>query len=147
LYGQKSIKNRGEIIIYQDKPGETAVDVRLEEDTIWANLNQITQIFDRDKSVISRHISNILKEKELDKNSVVAKIATTAMDQKVYQVDFYNLDMIISIGYRVNSKKATQFRIWATNILKKYLTQASDRFRAVFYFRNKTENLTLTECG
>ena len=147
MYGQKSIKNRGEIIIYQDKPGETAVDVRLEEDTIWANLNQITQIFDRDKSVISRHISNILKEKELDKNSVVAKIATTAMDQKVYQVDFYNLDMIISIGYRVNSKKATQFRIWATNILKKYLTQASDRFRAVFYFRNKTENLTLTECG
>ena len=116
-------KTGGEIIIYKDKTGKKAVDVRLEKDTIWANLNQIAKLFDRDKSVISRHIKSIFKEKELDKISVVAKIATTAADGKTYQVEYYNLDMIISVGYRVNSKQATKFRIWATSILKDYLVK------------------------
>jgi len=116
------MKKQGKIVIYKNKSGKKAVDVRLEKETIWASLNQIARLFDRDKSVISRHINNIFKTKELDENSVVAKIATTASDGKVYQVDYYNLDMIISVGYRVNSKQATKFRIWATSILKEYLT-------------------------
>jgi hypothetical protein len=84
-------------------------------------LDQISQLFDRDKSVISRHFRNIFKDAELDRNSVVAKNATTATDGKTYIVEYYNLDAILSVGYRVNSNKATQFRIWATGILREYL--------------------------
>lgn len=115
--------NKGEIIIYKPARGEVELKVRLEDESIWLSLNQITELFGRDKSVISRHLRNIFKENELSKNSVVAKIATTAADGKTYQVEFYNLDAIISVGYRVNSQRATQFRIWATRILKKYLLQ------------------------
>ena len=115
--------NKGEIIIYKLAKGEVELKVRLEDETIWLSLNQIANLFDRDKSVISRHLRNIFKEGELTKNSVVAKIATTAADGKTYQVEFYNLDAIISVGYRVNSQRATQFRIWATKILKQYLLQ------------------------
>ena len=86
------------------------------------SLDQISKVFKKNKSTISRHIRNIFESEELDKNSVVANFATTANDGKTYNVDYYNLDMIISVGYRVNSKVATQFRKWATNILKKYLT-------------------------
>ena len=110
-----------EIIIYKAKDGHIELDVSLSEETIWLSLHQITQLFDRDKSVISRHLSNIFKNKELDKHSVVAKYATTASDGKIYQVDYYNLDAIISIGYRVNSLRATQFRAWATQVLKDHL--------------------------
>ena len=85
------------------------------------NLEQITELFKRDKSVISRHIKNIFLEEELDRNSVVAKFATTASDGKTYQVDYYNLDVIISVGYRIKSKEGTKFRIWANKILKNYL--------------------------
>ena len=93
----------------------------MENDTVWLNLDQITEVFQRDKSVISRHISNIFKEGELDKAAVVAKNATTAADGKVYQVNYYNLDVIISTGYRVKSQRGTQFRIWANKVLKEYL--------------------------
>jgi len=120
-----SIKKGGKIIIYQDKTGKKAVDVRLEKDTIWASLDQIAGIFGRDKSVISRHIKRIFAEKELKPGSTVAKNATVQIEGKrkvVREIEYYNLDMIISVGYRVNSKKATQFRIWATSILKEYLT-------------------------
>ena len=113
--------NKSEIAIYRPKSGEIEFKVKLGKDTVWLSLDQIAKIFDRDKSVISRHLRNIFKEKELSKNSVVAKIATTAADGKTYQVEFYNLDAIISVGYRVNSQKATQFRIWATGVLRKYL--------------------------
>ena len=109
------------IEIYQTPNGEIAFRGDLEHETIWANLNQIATLFNRDKSVISRHIKNIFKSGELDKDSVVAKIATTAKDGKTYQVDYYNLDMILSIGYRVDSKEATIFRKWSTSILKQYL--------------------------
>ena len=111
------------IIIYQAENGQTQIDVRLQDETLWLSLLQLAELFDRDKSVISRHLKNIFDTGELDRNSVVAKNATTASDGKIYQVEHFNLDAIICVGYRVNSKKGTQFRIWANNILKHYLIQ------------------------
>lgn len=113
--------NNSNIEIYQLEDGKTEINVQLDSETVWLNMNQIVDLFERDKSVISRHISNIFKEQELDKNSVVAKNATTATDGKTYQVDYFNLDVIISVGYRIKSKRGTQFRIWANKILKEYL--------------------------
>ncbi len=111
------------IIIYQSQDGKTSFEVKLESETVWLSLNQIADLFSRDKSVVSRHISNLFKEKELDKRSVVAKNATTGSDGKTYQVEYYNLDVIISVGYRVKSQSGTQFRLWANKILKDYLTK------------------------
>lgn len=113
--------NRGNIVIFQTKDGKTSIDVKLENETVWLTLNQIAELFSRDKSVISRHISNVFSEEELERNSVVAKNATTASDGKIYQVEYFNLDVIISVGYRVKSQRGTQFRIWANKILKDYL--------------------------
>jgi DNA ligase (NAD+) len=93
----------------------------MKDETVWLNLEQMTELFKRDKSVISRHLKNIFEENELDKQSVVANYATTASDGKIYQVDYYNLDVIISVGYRVKSKEGIKFRKWATNILKEYM--------------------------
>ena len=113
--------NTGEILIYQTEDGQASLEVNLVEDTVWLSLNHIVALFDRDKSVISRHIRNIFGEGELDRRSVVAKNATTASDGKTYQVEYFNLDVIISVGYRVKSQRGTQFRIWANKILKDYL--------------------------
>lgn len=113
----------GEILIYQTEDGQTSIDVKLDVDTVWLNLDQISVLFGRDKSGVSRHISKIFKENELDRDSVVAKNATTGPDGKTYQVDFFNLDVIISVGYRVKSSRGTQFRIWANKILKEYLVK------------------------
>jgi len=110
-----------EIIIYKPDEVSSSIEVKLKDETVWLNLNQISELFERDKSVISRHIRKIFKEGELVKDSVVAKNATTAIDGKIYQVDYYNLDVIISVGYRVKSKQGTQFRIWANQIIKDYL--------------------------
>ena len=115
--------NESTIQIFSLDNGATEIEVKLERDSVWLSLSQITELFDRDKSVISRHISNMFKENELVYNSVVAKYATTAADGKVYQVDYYNLDVIISVGYRIKSQRGTQFRIWANKILKEYLVQ------------------------
>ena len=104
--------------------GEAQIDVKFENETVWLSLNQITELFGRDKSVISRHLKNIYNEGELSKNSTVAKNATVQIegDRKVNRaIEIYNLDAIISVGYRVNSKQGTQFRIWATNKLKEHL--------------------------
>ncbi len=114
------MNKEGEIILYQSE-NSTQVEVRIEKETVWLTLNQMSELFERDKSVISRHIRNIFDENELDRNSVVAKNATTALDGKIYQVEYFNLDVIISVGYRVKSKRGTQFRIWANSILKDYL--------------------------
>jgi hypothetical protein len=95
--------------------------VRIAEDTVWLTQAQMVALFQRDKSVISRHIKNVFKEGELDANSVVANFATTAADGKIYRVDYYNLDVIISVGYRVKSQRGTQFRIWATSVLREHL--------------------------
>ncbi len=90
-------------------------------DTVWLSIEQMAELFQRDRSVIGKHIRNVFKEGELNKESVWAKFAHTADDGKTYQVDYYNLDVIISVGYRVKSLRGTQFRIWATNILKEYM--------------------------
>lgn len=111
----------GEIILYQSEDGQTKVEVRVEGESVWLTLNQLAELFQRDKSVISRHIKNVFEEGELRPESVVAKNATTAADGKTYLVDYYNLDMIISVGYRVNSHRGTQFRIWATQRLREYI--------------------------
>ena len=113
--------NRSEIILYQTEDGRTRIEVRMQADTVWLSLNQMAELFQRDKSVISRHIRNIFKEGELGAKAVVAKFATTAADGKTYQVDYFNIDVIISVGYRVKSHRGTQFRIWATQRLREYL--------------------------
>ena len=112
-----------QIEIYTSPDGSTQIEVQFEGDTFWLNLNQISKLFEKDKSVISRHLKNIFKSGELIKDSVVAKNAKTAQDGKTYAVEFYNLDAIISVGYRVNSKRGTQFRQWATKRLKDYLIE------------------------
>ncbi len=117
------MENQSEILLYQTEDGQTKVEVHLQNDTVWLTLNQISELFQRDKSVVSRHISNIFTEGELEKDSVVANYATTASDGKTYQVDYYNLDVIISVGYRVKSHRGTQFRIWATQRLKEYIVK------------------------
>ena len=119
--GNKNLIPQSEIIIYQTQNGDTKIDVRMENDTVWLTLDQMSTLFQRDKSTISRHIKNIFNGGELERNSVVAKFATTASDGKTYQVDYYNLDVIISVGYRVKSLIGTQFRIWATERLKEYM--------------------------
>lgn len=117
-------QDKGEIIIYKAKDNKIFLNVRLEKETVWLNLNQIASLFGRDKSVISRHIKNIFNTKELDENSTVAFFATAQKEggrSIERKIEYYNLDAVISIGYRVNSQHATQFRIWATKVLKNYL--------------------------
>ena len=109
------------IEIYQIEDGSTEIKVKLDQDTIWLSLSQMTELYQRDKSVISKHINNIFRDGELVRNSVVAKNATTAADGKTYLVDYFNLDVIISVGYRIRSNRGTRFRIWANRILKEYL--------------------------
>src|ERR1035437_9132105 len=111
------------VVLYKAPDGSVSVEVKLQQDTVWLSLNQLTNLFGRDKSVVSRHLQNIFKTKELDRDSVVAFFATTAADGKTYQVEYYNLDAIISVGYRVNSKRGTQFRIWATRTLRDHLVR------------------------
>lgn len=109
------------IVIYQSKEGDIQLEVNFSEETVWLSLNQMSDLFSRDKSVISSHLSNIFKRGELEKKAVVAKYATTASDGKSYEVDYYNLDAILSVGYRVNSKQGINFRRWASQILKEHL--------------------------
>ena len=109
------------LLMYTTEDGLTKIEATFVNDTVWLSLEQMSELFQRDKSTISRHIKNIFAEGELNRESVVAKFATTASDGKTYQVDYYNLDVIISVGYRVKSLRGTQFRIWATNILKEYM--------------------------
>jgi hypothetical protein len=115
--------NRGEIIIYDSKDGPK-LEVLLKDDTVWLTLNQMASLFERDKSVISRHLKNIFQTGELTKNSTVAFFATVQNEGGRLinrQLEYYNLDVIISVGYRVNSKQATQFRIWATKTLREHI--------------------------
>jgi hypothetical protein len=113
----------GEFILYRTEDGRTRLDVRFQNETVWLSLNQMADLFQRDKSVISRHIKNVFEEGELVRSSVVAESATTAADGKTYQIEFYNLDVIISVGYRVKSHRGTQFRIWATQRLREYIVK------------------------
>jgi len=116
-----SFENNSEILIYQTEDGKTKIEVKMENETVWLSLNQMAELFQRDKSVISRHIKNVFSEGELKEKEVVAYFATTAADGKTYNVEYFNLDVIISVGYRVKSHRGTQFRIWATQRLKEYI--------------------------
>ncbi|MBP8715628.1 MAG: virulence RhuM family protein [Lachnospiraceae bacterium] len=109
------------ILMYTTEDGLTKIEATFENDTVWLSIDQMAELFQRDRSVIGKHVRNIFKEGELDKNLVWAKFAYTASDGKDYNVDYYNLDVIISVGYRVKSLRGTQFRIWATDILKEYI--------------------------
>ena len=112
--------NQNQIIMY--RPDDTiSLNVRLENETVWLSIDMMSELFQRDKSTISRHIKNIFSEGELMPISVVANFATTASDGKIYRVDYYNLDVVISVGYRVKSLRGTQFRQWANKVLKEYL--------------------------
>lgn len=121
MNNQEELYPNSNMIIYTTEDGLTKIETTFDEDTVWLSIDQMAELFQRDRSVIGKHIRNIFKEGELEKDSVWAKFAYTASDGKVYNVDYYNLDVIISVGYRVKSKRGTQFRIWATNILKEYM--------------------------
>lgn len=121
MASEEKVPSQGDIIIYQTEDGNTKIDVRFENETVWLTLSQIAELFQRDKSTISRHITNVFSDGELEREAVVAKNATTASDGKTYQVEYYNLDVIISVGYRVKSLRGTQFRRWATERLKEYI--------------------------
>ncbi len=114
---------KGEIVIYQAKGGKTTLEVKLQQETVWLSQAQMCDLFDKNKRTISEHIRNIFKEGELPENSVVRNFRTTATDGKSYEINYYNLDVIISVGYRVKSQRGTQFRIWATQVLKDHLLQ------------------------
>lgn len=118
--------NKGEIVIYQTQDGSASLEVRLENDTVWLDQYQMAELFDTDRTSIVRHISNIYKTEELEREATCAKIAQVQKEGNrtvKRQINFYNLDMIISVGYRINSKRGTQFRIWANKILKDYLVK------------------------
>jgi prophage maintenance system killer protein len=112
-----------DIQIYQADDGKTALEVRLDRETVWLTQEQMSELFSRERSVITKHLRNVFKEGELEENSVRAKYAHTAIDGKEYQTQFYNLDAIISVGYRVNSKQGTRFRQWATQILRTHIVK------------------------
>ena len=114
-------RTQQQIVFFKNGRGEISVNVDFDSETVWLSLDQMAELFDRDKSTVSRHIKKIFEEGELCRDAVVANFATTAADGKTYNVDYYNLDVIISVGYRVKSLRGTQFRIWATNLLKEYL--------------------------
>jgi hypothetical protein len=136
---------KNEIILYQSGELAEHIEVRLDEDTVWLTLNQMAQLFNKDKSVISRHLTNIYKEGELRKEATVAKNATvqTESGRKVKrEIDYYNLDAIISVGYRVNSRQGTQFRIWATNVLRDYLLKGYAMNQRIDRIENNYETLS-----
>lgn len=131
---------QSQIEIYQIEGGKTEIAVKLVDDTVWLNLVQMTELFQRDKSVISRHINNIFKDKELERKATVAKFATVQLEgtRKVERsIDFYNLDIIISVGYRIKSQRGTQFRIWANKILKEYLIKGYSINERIIKEQNK----------
>ena len=113
-------RQHGDVVLYRTKDGKTALDVRLAGETVWLTQAQMAKLFDRDQSVVSRHVTNVFKERELDRKSNMQKMHIGKSDKPVA---FYSLDTIISVGYRVKSKRGTQFRIWATQTLKEHLTR------------------------
>ncbi|HMW48605.1 MAG TPA: RhuM family protein [Cellvibrionaceae bacterium] len=115
--------SENKVQLFTSADGVVSLEVSLDQETTWLSLDQMVYLFERDKSVISRHLRNLFAEGELERRSVVAKNATTAADGKTYQVDYYNLDVIISVGYRVKSQRGVQFRQWATRVLKQHLVQ------------------------
>ena len=136
-----------EVIRYTTEEGAVAIEVNLRDETVWLSQKQMAMLFDRDYKTISKHIRNIFREGELEENSVVAKFATTAADGKTYQVDYYNLDVIISVGYRVKSRRGTNFRIWATRILRNHLLENARRNSAGKSYQEKYRELVSDQAG
>jgi hypothetical protein len=141
-------ENNSQIIIYQTESGETKLDVTFNDETVWLTQLQMCELFDKSKATISEHIKHIFEEGELIEDSVVRNFRTTAQDGKLYNTNFYNLDVIISVGYRVKSKQGTQFRIWATQRLKEYIIKGfalnDDRFKtgnSMNYFNELQERI------
>ncbi|OQC38168.1 MAG: hypothetical protein BWX63_00455 [Bacteroidetes bacterium ADurb.Bin041] len=137
-----------EIILYKNSEGNIKIDVRLEDETVWLTQAQICELFQKSKATVSEHIKNIFEEGELEENSVVRNFRTTASDGKNYDTNFYNLDVIISVGYRVKSPQGTQFRIWATQKLKEYIIKGyalnDERFKtgtSMNYFNELQERI------
>jgi prophage maintenance system killer protein len=116
-------KQKGEIVIYRTEDGKTALNVTLKEQTVWLTQAQMAKLFGKGRTTVTEHIRNVFKEKELEEESVCRNFRHTARDGKTYTVQYYNLDVIISVGYRVKSKRGTQFRIWATNVLREHLVR------------------------
>ncbi len=139
------MENRNEIILYQADHFAERIEVIIENETVWLTLNQISQLFNRDKSVISRHLKNIYKEGELIRKATVAKNATVQIEsgRKVTrEIEYYNLDAILSVGYRVNSKQGTLFRIWATHVLRDYLLKGYALNQRMNRIENNFEDLS-----
>ena len=136
-----------EVIRYTTEEGSVAIEVNLRDETVWLSQKQMGMLFDRDYKTISKHIRNIFREGELEENSVVAKFATTAADGKTYQVDYYNLDVIISIGCRVKSRRGANFRIWATRILRNHLLENARRNSAGKSYQEKYRELVSDQAG
>jgi hypothetical protein len=141
-------KPQSEIVIYQNQEGHIKIDVRLEDETVWLTQAHLCELFQKSKSTISEHIKNIFAEGELEEKSVVRNFRTTAQDGKEYDTQFYNLDVIISVGYRIKSKQGTQFRIWATQRLKEYIIKGfalnDERFKtgnSMNYFNELQERI------
>jgi hypothetical protein len=142
------MKNESEILIYRNPDGDIRLDVRLEDETVWLTQAHLCELFQKSKATISEHITNIFKEGELIEESVVRNFRTTAADGKSYDVRYYNLDVIISVGYRVKSQQGTQFRIWATQRLKEYIVKGfalnDERFKtgqSMNYFSELQERI------
>ncbi len=118
------MEQNGKIVIYQTSDGQTSIDVKLENETVWLSQAQMAELFQKDRTVIGRHINNVYKENELEKESTCAKFAHVGIDaDQTYYTTLYNLDVIISVGYRVKSRRGTQFRIWANKVLREYLVK------------------------
>jgi len=143
---------KGEIIIYKTSKNEVGLSVHFIDETVWLTQNQIALLFGTQRPAITKHLNNIFKSRELSKNAVCSKMEHTAFDGKIYKTQFYNLDAIISIGYKVNSKRATQFRVWATKTLRdhllkgytineKRLLEAREKFQELQTEINKTINI------
>lgn len=150
--------NKGEIVIYQTPKKEIELKVRLKEETLWLDAHQMAQIFDVNRPAVVKHLNNIYRTKELNKNATCSILEQVAADGKIRKMNLYNLDAIISVGYRVNSRRATQFRIWATKILKQHilhgytinqqrLLETREKFRelqnAIAFLENKAEKKQL----
>lgn len=129
------------MLIFHSIDSLKAIEVRLDNETVWLSLSQIATLFERDKSVISKHLKKIFSEEELDRNSVVAFFATTAKDGKTYNVEYFNLDAIISVGYKVNSKRGTEFRQWATKRLSEYLIHDYNKYKKLAIEKENELNL------
>ena len=142
------LASNDEILIYQSQDGIIKIDVLFENETVWLNQNQLCTLFGKSKATISEHIKHIFEERELDEKAVVRNFRTTASDGKIYQVDYYNLDVIISVGYRVKSLQGTQFRQWATQRLRDYIIKGvalnDERFKrgnSMNYFKDLLERI------